>query len=82
MCLLDLLAECVTTTKLKIKCWTNSLFIKGSGCVAQLVEQLLAIPEVHSSNPVIGKTYIEYLFTFNCIEKMKIKKKRGRELPI
>ena len=27
----------------------------GSGCVAQLVEQLLPIPEVRGSNPVIGK---------------------------
>ena len=26
----------------------------GSGCVAQLVEQLLPIPEVRGSNPVIG----------------------------
>ena len=30
---------------------------KGSGCVAQLVERLLPIPEVHGSNPVIGKIY-------------------------
>ena len=27
----------------------------GSGCVAQLVEQLLLIPEVRGSNPIIGK---------------------------
>ena len=27
----------------------------GSGCVAQLVEQFLPIPEVRRSNPVIGK---------------------------
>ena len=27
----------------------------GSGCVAQLVERLLPIPEVRGSNPVIGK---------------------------
>ena len=27
----------------------------GSGCVAQLIERLLPIAEVHSSNPVIGK---------------------------
>ena len=31
--------------------------------VAQLVEQLLPISEVHGSNPVIGKIYIENLFT-------------------
>ena len=48
----------------------------------QLVEWLLAIPEVHSSNPVIGKTYIEYLFTFNCIEKMKIKKTEAGNGPL
>ena len=27
----------------------------GSGCVAQFVEWSLQIPEVHGSNPVIGK---------------------------
>ena len=27
----------------------------GSGCVAQLIEQSLPIPEVRGSNPVIGK---------------------------
>ena len=36
--------------------------------VAQLVEQSLLIPEVHGSNPVIHKIYIEHLFTVNCIE--------------
>ena len=48
--------------------------------VAQLVEQLLSIPEVRGSTPVIGKIYIEhlfvYLFIINCIEKTKINKKR------
>ena len=29
----------------------------SSGCEAQLVEQLLPIPEVRSSNPVISKKY-------------------------
>ena len=29
----------------------------GSGCVAQLVERSLPIPDVHSSNPVISKIY-------------------------
>ena len=44
--------------------------------VAQLIERALPIPEVCGSNPVIGKNlYIEHLFTVNCIEKMKIKKK-------
>ena len=44
--------------------------------MAQLVERSLPIPEVSSSNPVIGKIYIEHCFTVNCIEKTKIKKKR------
>ena len=46
--------------------------------MAHLVERLLRIPEVCGSNPVIGKIYIEYLFTVKCIEKMRIKKKRQR----
>ena len=44
--------------------------------VAQLVEWSLAIPEPHGSNPVIGKIYMEHVFSVNCIEKTKIKKKR------
>ena len=40
--------------------------------VAQLVEQSIPIPEVRGLNPVIGKNYIEDLFTVNCIEKTKI----------
>ena len=44
--------------------------------VAQLEVRSLPIPEVPSSNPVVGKIYIEHLFTVNCIEKTKIKKKR------
>ena len=38
--------------------------------LAQLVEQLLPIPEVHGSNQVIGKKLfilIEHLFTVNCV---------------
>ena len=50
---------------------------KVAEVVAQLAEQSLAIPEVRVSNPVIGK----YLFTFNCKEKTKIKKKGGRYSP-
>ena len=52
--------------------WNNI----GTVVVAQWVEQSLPIPEVCSSNPVICKIYIENFFTVNCIEKMKIKKKR------
>ena len=45
--------------------------------VAQLVERLLPIPQVHGSNPVISKKlYIEHLFTVNYIEKTKMKKSR------
>ena len=44
--------------------------------VAQLVEWSIPVPEVRGSNPVIGKIYIEQLFTINCIEKTKINKKK------
>ena len=43
--------------------------------MAQLEERSLPIPEVHSSNPVIGNI-LNSTFTVNCIEKTKIKKKR------
>ena len=42
---------------------------------AQLAEKSLPTPKVSSSNPVIGKLYIKYLGTVNCIEKAKIKEK-------
>ena len=55
----------------------------GSGCVAQLVERPLPIPEVRSSNPVIGKNlHIEHLFNVNCIEKTKIKEKEAGNGPL
>ena len=47
--------------------------------MTQLVERLLLIPEVNSLNPVIGKNYIEHLFTFllsAVLKKTKINKKR------
>ena len=44
--------------------------------VAQLVERSPPIPEVCSSNPLIGKIYIEH-FTVNCIEKTKNKEKEA-----
>ena len=44
--------------------------------MAQLVERSLLIPKVRGSNLVIGKIYVGHLFTVNCIEKTKIKKKR------
>ena len=50
--------------------------------MAQLVEWLPTIPDVHGSNPVIGKIYIEHLFSVNCIEKTKIKKKEAGNCPL
>ena len=45
--------------------------------MAQLVEQSLLTPDVRGSNPVISKLHIVHLFTVNCIEKTKIKKKEA-----
>ena len=42
--------------------------------VAQLGEQSLPIPEVHSSNPVIGQIYIEHLFT--CLLSTVLKRQK------
>ena len=53
--------------------------------VAQLVEWLLPIPEVRSSNPVIGNNLFIYWTFVYCqlsIEKMKIKKKEAGNGPI
>ena len=47
--------------------------------MAQLVEQLLPIPEVRGSRSVIGQP-LYWTFTVNCVEKTKIKK-RGLEWP-
>ena len=44
---------------------------QGAVVVAQLVERSLLIPEVRGSNPVIGKKYIEHLFTVNCVLKRR-----------
>ena len=44
--------------------------------VAQLVERLLPTPEIHGSSPAIGKILFTINWIKNCIEKMKIKKKR------
>ena len=56
--------------------WTINNLQPREVVVAQLVEQPLLIPEVRGSDPVIGKIYIDQLFTINCIEKKKINKKR------
>ena len=42
--------------------------------VAHLVEWLLQIPEVRGSNPVIGKIYIEHLFT--CLLSSLLKRRK------
>ena len=57
------------------------IFLKdvGSGC-GSVGRAVASDPEVCGSNPVIGKIYIEHLFTVNCIEKIKMKK-RGRKWP-
>ena len=43
--------------------------------LAELVERSLPLSDVSSSNPVMGKIYIEHLFTVNCIEKTTNKEK-------
>ena len=45
--------------------------------MGELAEWFLPIPEVRGSNPVIGEFLSEHLFTVNCIEKTKIKKKEA-----
>ena len=44
---------------------------EGSGCVAQLVEQLLPIPEVRVQIQSLAKNFIEHLFTVNCVLKRR-----------
>ena len=48
--------------------------------VAQLVERLIPIPEAPGLNPVIGKN-LYWIFTVNCFEKTKIKKKEAENGP-
>ena len=49
--------------------------------MAQLVERSLPIPEVRSSNPVIGKNLFILNICLLCIEKTKIKKKEAVDGP-
>ena len=42
--------------------------------VAQLVERSLPIPKVRGSNPVIGKIYVEHLFTCLLLTVLKRQK--------
>ena len=46
----------------------------------QLVERSLPMPEIWSSNPVIGKLLYRTFVSVNCIEKKNKKKRPG--LPI
>ena len=46
--------------------------------MAQLIERSLPIPEVRGLNAVIGKN----LFTVNCIQNTKIKKKEAGNGPL
>ena len=43
--------------------------------VAQLAERSLSKQTVRGSKPVIGKKIIEHLFTVDCVETTKTKKK-------
>ena len=49
--------------------------------MVQLRERSPLTSEACSSNPVIGKDYIEHLLTFNCIEKTKKIIETGRQRP-
>ena len=51
-------------------------------CCGSVVQQLLLTPEVRDSYRVIGKIYIEHLFTLNCNEKAKIKAKEAGKGPL
>ena len=53
----------------------SNIFTVWAVVVAQLVERSLLTPEVRGSNPVIGNN-LYWIFSVNCIEKTKIKKKR------
>ena len=53
--------------------------------MAQLLEQLLSIPEVRGLTPVIGKIYIEHLFVYlflSTVLKKTKKIKRVRDGPL
>ena len=52
----------------------------GSGCDS-VGRAVLPIPEVPGQIQSSAK-FIEHLFTVNCIEETKIKKKGGRDWPI
>ena len=78
------LADYITLANAAESAGQNVIIKLGCGCVAQLVERSLPIPEVRDSNPVIGKNFYYYrtfVYCQLCIEKMKIKKKEAGNGP-
>ena len=73
----DCFATYVVRKEFNIKGWNIEAVV-----VAQLVERSPPTPEIRSSYPVIGKTFIEHLLTVNCVEKTKIKKKEAGNSPL
>ena len=79
-------ANCIEKTKLNKKRLGMLHFFKKKQqkvwavIVAQMVEQSLPTLEVHFSNPVIGKIYIEYLqSTVLKFQKTERTEKGGRD---
>ena len=58
-----------------IGCYGKTKYVTVAVVVDQLVERLLPTSEVRDL--VIGKFYIDYLFTLICIVKTNIKKKEA-----
>ena len=57
------------------------MFPLSGNVVAQLVEWSLPTTEVLGSNSIIGEIFI-HVFTINCIEKTKLKKKEAGKGPV
>ena len=55
----------------RAKIFHLNIGISWAVVVAQLVEQLLLIPEVRSSNPVISKIYIEHCLLSTILKRQK-----------
>ena len=60
-----------------IGCYGKTKYVTVAVVVDQLVERLLPTSEVRGLNLLIGKFYIDYLFTLICIVKTNIKKKEA-----
>ena len=67
------LASRLTSDLRRRQMFKKQILIPWAVVVAQLVVWSLPIPQVRSSNPVIGKIYIQHMLIVNCIEKTKIK---------